>query len=777
MQSLSGFFGLLSNNNTVEPVDLSNAVIPSNKETESKTNCQVRLHEPNVELPTQSYNQKMIDCLNKIKKDLFDPLTFQYWNNVAICGGYVLDLLYNTTSSSDIDIYIYNTKSQTLVNTIADTITSLIKGEVIYETKGVLTLRGANGKHVQIINTSNRNQLNDILSNFDLSICRVGFDGYQILATPDSLPELMSRTIIYDRNHYKHQSAERLAKYVHKKQLGLVVDQSTLDSIDPLYLFRESHGINKLMQMTKMLQNTTLQNVYKMLTIRTNFDSNNLNAIVKYSGRDRLAQYDVSESEETALTGKALTSCVKDKSGLDMCLVNVFGQPKIFESIKKGTYMVSDLYGQQINDMSGFNVTCMMVLYEPDEQKVVDFLKDIYKVGSKNVNRYKINYLTMASLMNRLKIVSFLMNATNYRKVMNVAMKEDNLELYKLAYCTHSSKDRYLYDKETLLKYNAHSIYAELYDDDNKNESKQNNQSDDLTSGLDCIDVAEFIIKYSKMSSSDRRIITNYLVKKSVKVIKIPRSFVLSDIPEAEQIVYNILCERINKSTNKHYNLLLKNIITPDLYTKSIEETFENPFSNRSIEDRALYLNIYATKKVPIEYKFDNQLINELIIHMDDSTMVSQSPYKRFLMDMLQARTDNEPIGDNIKKYVNDHLRKTTDPTLYSEILSNTSDHDLAYATSILNPGYCRKENALGYTPCDIIIYQTFKDYSNNYGVAEMKKSKLIDPQYSSKYLDNRRKSVRMIDRSTKILPYTDQPNRDAIMKLLPELMVEVNYS
>jgi hypothetical protein len=162
---------------------------------------------------------------------------------------------------------------------------------------------------------------------------------------------------------------------------------------------------------------------------------------------------------------------------------------------------------------------------------------------------------------------------------------------------------------------------------------------------------------------------------------------------------------------------------------------------------------------------------------MDDSTMVSQSPYKRFLMEMLQTRSINEPIGDNIKKYVNEHLRKTTDPTLYSEILSNTPDHDLTYTKSILNPGYCRKENALGYTPCDIIIYQTFKDYTNNYGVVEMKKSKFIDPQYSSKYLDNRRKSVKVIDRWAPILPYTDQPNKDAIMKLLPELSVEVNCS
>src|SRR5207253_4577234 len=136
--------------------------------------------------------------------------------------------------------------------------------------------------------------------------------------------------------------AERLAKYVHKKCFGLTVNQNTLNNIDPLYLFRESYGFDKFMQLTKLLQDATLQNIYKLLTIRTNFDSNNLNAIVKYSQRDKLSQYDVTESEETALTGKALTSCIKDKCDIDMSLINVFGQPKIFEAIKKGKYVISE---------------------------------------------------------------------------------------------------------------------------------------------------------------------------------------------------------------------------------------------------------------------------------------------------------------------------------------------------------------------------------------------------------------------------------------------------
>ena len=46
----------------------------------------------------------MIVVLKRIRQDLFDPMLFEHWNNVAIRGGYVLDLLYYTTVSLDIDI-------------------------------------------------------------------------------------------------------------------------------------------------------------------------------------------------------------------------------------------------------------------------------------------------------------------------------------------------------------------------------------------------------------------------------------------------------------------------------------------------------------------------------------------------------------------------------------------------------------------------------------------------------------------------------------------------
>ena len=767
-KSSNAFCGTLKDLIPVSNINLTNSF--NNNECDQKLN--VKLYETHVNRSFTPFNEHMIKCLNKIKNELFDPLTFKYWNNVVICGGYVLDLLYNIEKSSDVDLYIYKVKDQSTIDEIANYIIRLTKGKVIHESKGVMTIRTKNNKSVQIINTGNKQSISDILNKFDINICKVAFDGYQIIVDPSSVSEIRNRTIVFNGSALKHQTAERIGKYVHKKQFGLLVEKDTLNNVNPLYLFRESHGFDKFMQLSKLLQDYTLQNIYKLLVIRTNFDSNNLNAMVKYATGDKLAKYDDSQHEETALTGKSLTSYIKEKEFYDMNQFNQFGQPKLFEAIRKGNYTPNNLYGQQISDMCGFNTTCMMVLFEPDEHKVIAFLKDIYKVGSKNMNQYKINYLTMSSLLSRLDVVSYLMNSTNYRDVMKIAMKEDNLELYKLAYCTHSSKDRYLFSKEELLKYSAFSIYEELYGTDDINQNVRKNVSDDYTQYLKDITVDEFIVKYSKMGDTEKNKIKNFLIANSVKEIKCTDATMVNEMSTVEIMLYNIQLDKINHSTKIQYNKLLKNILSQDSYKKHTTVNYENPTKHRPIEYRANLIEIHSKKKISHDYKFDDELINNLIVEMDDPQMVSHTTYKRFLMDMLK----NYEVKENLKKYANDHLRKTNDPTLYSEILSNTIDHDLAYSESILNANYVRKENALGYTPCDIITYQTLRDYANNYGVCDDKYNKYVDPHYSSKNLVNRRKSVRNINRNLPIIPYTGTPTMDAILKLLPELDVTINH-
>lgn len=749
------------NDNTRVPEIKYADVLPSNS---------IILFEPNVSpCAKKSFNEKMISIIKKINVELFDPINFKYWNNVVISGGYVVDLLFETNNSSDIDVYIYNLKSQSMIDTIASTITRLVSGVIVCETKGVMTIRTKTGKKMQIINTGNKKTVSEILDNFDLNMCKVAFDGYQIIYGMENIKLFESYLINFADIKQRNQTTERLAKYVHKKHVGLIVPESIFNTIDPLYLFRESHGFNKFLQLTKLCQDTTLEKIYKMIVIRKNFDSNNLNNMIRYSKVDRTSNYGNSSKKDSALKGKSLSAHLKDRETFAPELFNKFGQPILFENIRKGTYKFEDLYNQQISDMCGFNVTCMLVLYEPDQDKVISFLKEIYKVGSKNMNRYKMNYLTMASLMNRLKIVTYLMNADNYKFVMNIAMKEDNLELYRLAYCTHSSKDRYLYDKNMLLKYKAYNIYRELYD----------------STELIDVDVAQPTIRDNvvvakdlsnedlivMLADSDKRVRQqNYIVEHSYKTIveMEDAEYRKDSMTDVETLMYVNYLEKINKETDVEYNRMLKNLVSMEEYKKLTTIKFSNPTRHLSLKDKSMLIKIHKEHKIKENYDFKNNLVNDLIIYLDDPKMIKHTEDKHVLMDMLSGRE----LGPNLKKFVEEHMRKTIDPTLYSEILSNTDSHNSAYLYSVIEADYERKENALGYTPCDIIIYQTIRDYVNDYGNIRTKNAADDSDIRCSKYLDNRRKSVRMIDYSKKIINYEASENVNKIRKILPELFI-----
>lgn len=732
------------------------------KMEEQKQSTQlIKLFESKVIYPVdKAYNEKMISIYRRIKKDLFDPLKFEYWGNVAICGGYATDLFYMTNNSSDIDIYIFGIKNQNKIDEIVKNIIKLVSGEITFETKAVMTLKTKSRKSVQIINTSNLHSIKNILASFDINICKVAFDGCQILFDESAIDELKNCTINYNNCIITTMTINRLAKYIHKKNFGLLISPNMLENLDPLYLFRDSNGFNKFMQLSKLLNDSTLQNIHKLLSLRVCFDFRALSI-------NSMTQYDSEILDET-LKGKALSSNLKSFELFDPTLYNKFGQPKLFELIKKGQYNLSDLYDQQIVDMCYFNVTCMVVLYEPDEQKIIDLIKNIHHVGSKNQNKYKLNYLHMACLFNRQTLVGFLMNESNYKMVMEIAVKEDNYELYKMAVATYNSgRDKYMYDKNTLLQYKAYGIYKELYENfESEDENFEDFLETHLEDQLKDMTLENFMIKYFKSNQKDQTRILSFLIKKCVKETKQVDKYMLEpgSMTEVENVLYKIYYDKINAETEVKYNRMLKNVVDEATYNKHIKVNFENPFKNNTLESRIKLIEIYTSKVLPNDYKFDDRFINELIIHLDDPTMIKDTPFKRLLIDNVLSRID---VKNNMKQYVIDHLRKTNDVTLYSQMIANTAEHDLAYTKSVLNSDYSRQENALGYTPCDIIIFQTMNDYYNNYGIG---KNYVKDVGYSNKYLENRRKSVRNINRNKPILEYNEIPDKAKVVALLPEL-------
>lgn len=775
MQSLANMFKVFSTVTPLNKLDSSSTVQDSNTET-SATASAISLGEqslikfsgPTHSLPeNEQYHLKMLGIAKRVKTDLFDPTQFNYWANVAICGGYVLDLIFGTEYSSDIDMYIYNVKSQEKVDAIAQSITKLVGGKTTFESKSVLTLTAKNGNKVQIINTSQHPSIESIITRFDINPCKVAYNGYEVILDTTALPEISSYTCDFAKVSISAESIQRLAKYVFKKGLGLNIPQSDMARLDPLYLFRESHGLNKFMQMSKLLANSTLQNIYKLLSIRVNFDSNALNACVKYRNDKAMMRldYDDNDRQTKSLKGRSLQSQLKDHELLDLTRYDRFGRPEVFNRIRSGQYTFEELYNNQICDSVGFNVSVAVVMYEPNEDRVIEWIKSIHKANVKNMNRYDINYLTIASLLNRQKIVGFLMNKANYRDVMEIAVKEDNLALYKLAYCTHSSADRYLYDKKQLIEARAFEIYKELYGngDDIIQDQESTNDTTDY-SYLNDITTEDFILKYAEETSANQKALIAYLRSRSVKTIKELDKERVSSLPEVSQVIYRIYLDRINHLTSPKFNGLLSNVVTGPQYKTFTSVEFSDPLASSPLELKVQLIKIFSSRKVDPDYKFDNEFINGLIVHLDDPNMITETKFKRLLFENVLSKTN---VGPGLKAFTEEHLRKTSDPSLYSTMLSNTSDHNLAYCQSILNQEYVRQENALGFTPCDIIVLKTITDYYNS----KHKHGDTFIKEQGEKFLVNRRVAIRNINLSKPIIPYKYSPeNEQTVRELLPEL-------
>ena len=108
-------------------------------------------------------NVRMMNVQKRVSIDLFDIYAFKHWSNVIIAGGYALDLLKNTTTSSDIDLFIYNANKEQIKNIFTDVL-ALSKGTIETEFGAVVTIISSKGKKIQLINTSSKKTISQFFS-------------------------------------------------------------------------------------------------------------------------------------------------------------------------------------------------------------------------------------------------------------------------------------------------------------------------------------------------------------------------------------------------------------------------------------------------------------------------------------------------------------------------------------------------------------------------------------------------------------------------------------
>ena len=737
-------------------------------------------------LPAKMSASFMTGVIGRVATDLFLPSQFKFWDNVAIAGGYVIDLLFNSTTSSDIDLFVYNTNTDQ-VKKIAEVIISLLKRpSMICETKAVRTVK-ANGKTIQIINGSSFSDLNEVLDSFDLNCCKVAFDGYNMIIHPNALPELTNCIINYDNipNQYMGTS-QRLLKYVTTKGFGLTVKRSTYDSMYPLYMFTESNGLEYVQRMYNLRKDPSLLADYKKLVIRLIPELMTNGASRARSTAGAASASVIAEAEayvslmrprkrdSQLMAGNSLSCCVSTVR-MEMEPTNKFGLPEILYRIKTGfTPTLDELYTSIAADMCGFHVTCYLIFYHPDEEFIMEFVKESHRLSSKNMNIYGLSYLELSCLLNRLKLAKFFMTKSTYKTAMAIARIEDNVELYKLAYKSFCSDDRYFYKREDLIQFNAVNLLRYLYDEEipsrqsSATTTSASNTSDKIRELVDACETDEdFLLLYGACSISADNLIEWLRSRSTVELDDVHMVYANLDIYNK---LRTLVHEYHNRETSDKY-LRYYSFLTKYIPATISTDSLDSPGMLYTL------LRIQRQKILDTAYEFNNLYINLLLIDMDDCELLNTSSQGLELYKFL--KTEKKYLGPNLTSLYLDLAKKEDYVTTYKELLRNTEDHDQAYADNVLSTEYQRTENAIGYAPDDIILWRTIMFYVNTTtrrsgavyipqdpdSDAEVEDEPVAHPTstttetssidwYSSSVVE-RRKSVRAIDRTRPYYSYS----------------------
>jgi len=395
-------------------------------------------------------------------------------------------------------------------------------------------------------------------------------------------------------------------------------------------------------------------------------------------------------------------------------------------------------------------------MYEPDENRVIEYFGNSERFSSKNYNRYKLDYVHIAALLNRLRLVKFFLNKSNYKSVMEIAVHEDNLELYEMAYKLNSSEDRYMFTKEQLIESKAYRICEELYGQEfvQSFESKQRNC--ELSDSIERIEtVEEFVSFYHDNNTNDtdktdkQKRVLQLIIQKCEKQVIRDDLYKTESFTPIEKMLYDSEIERINRQSDIKYNKFLLNISKDEKeYTNMITVHMSNPLDD--LKNR--YLAIKMSQGIlSNDYQFNVTILNKVLFLLDDVELIKFNEYKSLLY--RRVKTGNYELGPNMTEYINKNRSMISTIKHYDELLCNDPTHSDAYDNNTLDPAYVRKENAIGYTPDDIIIYKTFNEW--------------CDKKTPNK---NRSISVKLIDRTKPIIPFDGKVDMKSALQIIPEV-------
>ncbi|AYV84715.1 MAG: hypothetical protein Hyperionvirus35_11 [Hyperionvirus sp.] len=169
-------------------------------EAESNGFLKVALYHKNNE-PVCVDFQTFKERLTGMVGDLFNGLD---WSNILLAGGSVLSMLEKNDEkllaeylNTDIDLFVYSSVKERLIEKIIYLL-SFLKGKLgdckyfVYKNTYTIDVFSAFGRKIQVIGVLDNDSW-ELLSNFDLSNCQVGYNGKEIVFTEKFREAMVNR--------------------------------------------------------------------------------------------------------------------------------------------------------------------------------------------------------------------------------------------------------------------------------------------------------------------------------------------------------------------------------------------------------------------------------------------------------------------------------------------------------------------------------------------------------------------------------------------------------
>lgn len=149
-----------------------------------------------------------------------------------IAGGAVLAWYQDKPVTSDIDVFCKNKhQASQVIKNVMEEYTNNMYSQVIIETENATTIRVQGQKEteswtIQVITCRYFNTLQDVIDNFDITVCQVGTAGDQWVLGSHTAKDIKERKLRF--NKYTTDAAKRLVKYW---VYGYEPVEGTLDAI------------------------------------------------------------------------------------------------------------------------------------------------------------------------------------------------------------------------------------------------------------------------------------------------------------------------------------------------------------------------------------------------------------------------------------------------------------------------------------------------------------------------------------------------------------------